>query len=173
MNLHFIRQGRPVLILGRPGTGKTHVSIAYGILAVHAGYTVRHFAVTKLLAELYAGLADNTFERIVSRLARVDLLILDDLRQVTPKPEYAGLLFEVIDARHGKKSTLLSSNLSVNAWGKALGNSTVTPSLVDQLMERAHVINIKRGKSYRTDGPEAPPEHDRPAGLQPEAEESS
>lgn len=173
MNLHFIRQARPVLILGRPGTGKTHMSIAYGILAAHAGYTVRYFAMTKLLAELYAGLADNTVERIVARLARVDFLILDDLRQSNAKPEHAGLLYEVIEARHGRKSTLVSSNLAVSAWGKALGNSTVTPSLVDRLMERAHVINIKRGKSYRTDGPEAPPEHDRPAGLLPETEEAT
>jgi DNA replication protein DnaC len=173
MNLDFVRQARPVLLLGRPGTGKSHIGIAYGHLAALAGYQVRHFAVSRLLSTLYAALADNSVDRLVRRLARVDLLILDDLRQVPPKPEYASLLFDVVDARHGKKATILSSNLSVNAWGKVLGNPSLTASIVDRLMERAHVINIKRGRSYRSDGPDAPPEADRPAGLTAEVEDTA
>lgn len=167
MNLDFIRQARPVLILGKPGTGKTHISVAYAHLACLAGYTVRFYTATRLLGQLYAALADATVDRVVRHLARVDLLIIDDLRHLPPKPEYASLLFEVVDARHGRKSTILSSNLSVDAWGKVLGNPTLTAPLVDRLMERAHVINIKRGRSWRSDGPDAPPENDRPAGLEP------
>jgi len=170
MNLHFVRQGRPLLLLGRPGSGKTHLSIAYGVLAAHAGYSVRFYRASKLLAELYASLADNTADKTIARLARCDLLIIDDLRNLVAKPEYASLLFELVDARHGRKSTILSSNLPVSAWGKALGNPTLTTALVDRLMERAHIINIKRGRSWRADGPEAPPEPDRPAGLLPEAD---
>ena len=165
MGLSFIRQARPVLILGKPGTGKTHLSLAYGHLATLAGFSVRFFPCKKLLTELYASLADSTTDRLVERLARHDLLILDDLRHVPPRPEYASLLADVIEARHQRKSTLLSSNLSVIEWGKALGNPVLTTSLADRLMERAHVINIRRGRSYRTDGPEAPPEQDRPLGL--------
>ena len=173
MTLDFVRQARPVLLLGRPGTGKTHLGIAYGHLAALAGYQVRFFAVSKLLTTLYAALADNTVDRWVRRLSRIDLLLLDDLRPVPPRPEYASLLFEVVDARHGKKATLVSSNLSVNAWGKVLGNPSLTGSLVDRLMERAHVINIRRGRSYRSDGPEAPPEGDRPAGLTCDADDAA
>ena len=61
------------------------------------------------------------------------------LRDVPPRPEHASLLYEVIEARHGKWATIVSSNLSVRAWGKALGNPTLTASLVDRLMQRAHV----------------------------------
>jgi DNA replication protein DnaC len=165
MTLDFVRQGRPVLMLGKPGTGKSHMSLAYGHLAALAGHTVRYYAAAKLLAELYATLADGTTDRLVRRLARVDLLIIDDLRDLPPRPEYASLLYEVVEARHGKRATIVSSNLSVKAWGKTLGNPTLTASLVDRLMERAHVINIKRGRSYRTHGPEAPPEEDRPPEL--------
>ena len=60
---------------------------------------------------------------------------------------------------------MLSSNLSVKEWGKVLGAPALTASMVDRLMERAHIINIKRGKSYRTQGPEAPPQHEQPDAV--------
>jgi DNA replication protein DnaC len=161
--LHFVDQGRPVLLLGRPGTGKTHMSLAFGALAARRGRTVRFSTAQALLNELYASLADGSTERLVARLSRVDLLIIDDLRHIPPRPEYATLLFDVIEARHLKKATMVSSNLSVKQWGTVLGNPALTASLVDRLMERAHVINIRRGRSYRTEGPDASP--DRPTGL--------
>lgn len=167
-SLHFVVQGRPVLLLGRPGTGKTHLALSYGALAAARGYTVRFYKAPDLLAELYASLADGTTESLVARLARVDLLIIDDLRHVPARPEYATLLFDVVESRHLKKSTMVSSNLSVKQWGSVLGNPALTASLVDRLMERAHVINIRRGRSYRTEGPEASP--DRPPELEGEEE---
>jgi DNA replication protein DnaC len=166
MSLDFVRQSRPVLLLGRPGTGKTHLSIAYGHLAALKGCKVAFFACSRLLELLYASLADGSTDKLVRRLAALDLLILDDLRAMVPKAEYASLLYEVIDARHGRRSTMLSSNLSVDAWGKALGDKTLTASIVDRLMERAFVLNIKRGRSYRSEGPEAPPPGDQPEGLE-------
>jgi DNA replication protein DnaC len=166
MSLDFVRQSRPVLLLGRPGTGKTHLSIAYGHLAALKGYKVAFYACSRLLELLYASLADGSTDKLVRRLGALDLLILDDLRTMVPKPEYASLLYEVVDARHGRRSTMLSSNLSVDAWGKALGDKTLTASIVDRLMERAFVLNIKRGRSYRSEGPEAPPPGDQPEGLE-------
>ena len=165
MTLHFIDQGRPLLLLGRPGTGKTHLSIAYGTLAALRGYTVRFYKASRLLEELYASLADDSTGRLIGRLARLDLLIIDDLRHVPVRKEYATLLFDLVEARHLRRSTVVSSNLSVKEWGKVLGNPALTASMVDRLMEGAHVLNIRRGRSYRTEGPEAPPEQDRPAEL--------
>lgn len=170
MSLGFIDQARPVLLLGKQGTGKSHLSIAFGHLAALAGYNVRYFTASKLLALLYASLADGTTDRLVARLAKVHLLIIDDLRDLPPKAEYASLLYDVIDARYRKRSTIVSSNLTVKQWGKALGNPTLTASLVDRLMERGHVINIRRGISYRTHGPEAPSEIDLPDELSAPAE---
>ena len=166
MNLQFIDLGRPVLLLGRPGTGKTHISVSYGVLAAQRGYSVRFYKASVLLADLYATLADGTTERLIARLARLDLLVIDDLRHVPVRPEYATLLFDLVEARHLRKSTLVSSNLSVKAWGTLLGNPALTASMVDRLMERAHVVNIKRGRSYRVEGPEASPE--RPPELEDE-----
>lgn len=172
MNLHFIKQARPVLLLGRPGTGKSHLSTAYGILAATAGYSVRFADVSKLLRALYATLVDGSTDRIIAKYARPDLLILDDIRSMPTKPEYANLLYDLVNARHTKHSTIVSSNLSVKLWGKVLGNASLTVSLVDRLMDRAHVINIKNGRSWRSEGPDAPPEDQRPADLTTESEEN-
>lgn len=173
MNLHFIQQARPILLFGRPGTGKTHLSLAYGHLAALKGYSVRYFPATRLLQDLYACMADSSVDRLISRLSRADLLIIDDLRDIPPRPEYASLLFELVEARHNKHALILSSNLNVAAWGKALGNPTLTAALVDRLMERAHILNIKRGRSYRSEGPEAPPVMERPSALLPASFETS
>jgi DNA replication protein DnaC len=173
MNLQFVRQGRPLLILGKPGTGKTHLSIAYGVLAALAGLHVRFYSAAKLLAELYASLADRTLDALVARLARADLLICDDLRNVAPpREEYASLLFEIVDARYrAHRAMIMSSNLGVRAWSKVLGDAALTTAILDRLMEGAHVLNIKPGISYRTHGPDAPPEATHLPDLTGEDEE--
>lgn len=172
MNLQFVSTGRSVLILGKPGTGKSHLSIAYGVLAAMRGHSVRFYKATKLLAELYATLADNTTDRFVERLARIDLLIIDDLRDPSPiRPEHANLIFDLIEARYRHKATIISSNLAIREWGRVLGNVTLTAAIVDRLMDGAHLINIRKGKSYRSQGPDAPPDYERPAEFFSDDEE--
>lgn len=162
-NMQFIEQGRSVLLLGRPGTGKTHLSIALGTLAAHRGHTVRFYTAPQLLAELFASLADNSTDTLIKRLSRIDLLIVDDLRPLPRKAEYAALFFDLVEARHMKRPMILSSNVSVREWGEILGNPALTAALVDRLMDKAHVINIRKGRSYRAEGPNASP--DRPPDL--------
>jgi len=162
-NLQFIAQGRSILLLGRPGTGKTHLSVAFGTLAAHRGHTVRFYTAPQLLAELFASLADNSTDNLIKRLSRIDLLIVDDLRPLPRKAEYAALFFDLVEARHMKKPMILSSNVSVREWGEILGNPALTAALVDRLMDKAHVINIRKGRSYRAEGPNASP--DRPPEL--------
>lgn len=171
MLLEWVRQGRSLLVLGRHGTGKTHLALAYGHLAALRGFSVRYYDAQKLLDQLYQALADASIERLLTRLSRLDLLIIDDLRDTRCRPEHASLLFDLIDARYQKRSTLLTSNLSVTAWGKALGNATLTAAMVDRLMERAAVLNIRRGRSYRTEGPHAVPVAEQPEDLVRDSQE--
>lgn len=172
MNLQFIEKGRSLLIMGMPGTGKSHISTAYGILAVRRGYSVRFCKATKLLTALYATLADGSTDRFIARLARADLLIIDDLRAVEPRrPEYAALLLELVEARYQRRAMILSSNLGFPEWSNVLGNVALTTAIIDRLMHGATVINIRKGKSYRMDGPEAPPETDRPEGIRNEPDD--
>lgn len=163
-NLQFVARGRCVLILGKPGTGKSHIGTAYGVLAALRGHSVTFYKATKLLTDLYATLADGSTDKFIAKLARVDLLIIDDLRAASPpRTEYANLMFDLIEARYRRKATIVSSNLAISDWGtKVLGNVALTGAIVDRLMDGAHVINIRRGKSYRSEGPEAPPLDQRP-----------
>lgn len=172
MHLGFIKDARPVLMLGKPGTGKTHMATAFGVLACHAGYRVRFVTASRLLKDLYASLADATTESLVAQLAKHDLLIIDELRDLTPiRPEYAPLFFELLSSLYEKKALILSSNLDVKQWGRVLGNPILTTALVDRLMHRAQVINIRKGKSYRSEGPDAPAHDDLPDSLATESSE--
>lgn len=173
MNLEWVKLGWALLILGRHGTGKSHLAIAYGHLAALRGFSVLFFDAQKLLDRLYQALADATIDRLLAQLARVDLLIIDDLRDTRSRPEHASLMFDLIDARHQKRATLVTSNLSVTAWGKALGNPTLVAAMVDRLMEKAAVLNIRRGRSYRTEGPFAVPVAEQPEDLVRETPEST
>lgn len=154
--LRFIDEARPLLMLGKPGTGKTHLATSFGIRACETGYRVRFFKAKELFKALYATLADDTTERVLRRLARVPLLIIDELAYFRGRQEHAYLFFDLLQARYEKGATIVTSNLRLSEWGEVLGDAKLTAALVDRLMHRAHVINIKNGRSYRTEGPEGP-----------------
>ncbi|MFP5501959.1 MAG: IS21-like element helper ATPase IstB [Candidatus Sericytochromatia bacterium] len=171
-NLQFIPKGRCVMVLGKPGTGKSHIAIAYGVLACARDYSVIYYTGVKLLTDLYATLADGSTDKFIAKLARADLLIIDDLRGPSqPRSEYANLMFDLVEARYQRKATILTSNLAIREWGKVLGSAPLTAAIVDRLMEGAHVINIRKGRSYRTEGPDAPPPEERQGLPLPEPED--
>ena len=72
------------------------------------------------------------------------------------RPDHATLFFELICSRYEKKSCIVTSNISMKEWGKSLGDEVLTSAVVDRLLHKAQIINIKNGKSYRSEGPEAP-----------------
>ena len=117
---------------------------------------MRFYKAKDLFKALYATLADDTTERFLGRLTRHPLLIIDELAYFKGKPEHAYLFFDLMQARYEKASTILTSNLRVSEWGDVLGDAKLTAAIVDRLMHRAHVINIKNGRSYRSEGPDGP-----------------
>lgn len=154
--LHFIINRHPLLIIGKTGTGKTHIATALGIKACEAGFRVQFYKLQELLAMLYATLADDTTEETITRLIRLDLLIIDHFNYIRTKNEYPSLLLDLVSACHDTVTLIVTTSISFEEWGDALGNPSITHAVIDRLFHRARVINIQPGRSYRTEGPNAP-----------------
>jgi DNA replication protein DnaC len=132
------------------------LALAFGIRACQAGYRVAFFTAQDLLLRFHAASSHNTAHEIISSIARSHVLILDALGYVRPKPEYANLLFDVVNTCRGRVALIVTSNISFEEWGLTVGNHSIVNAIVDRLLDRACLINIRPGKSYRTEGPLAP-----------------
>lgn len=154
--LNFVANHHPLLILGMTGVGKTHIATALGIEACKAGLSVRFYKFQELMNHLYATLADDTTDEAIAKLARIDLLIIDHIGFIRNKDEYPSLLLDLICACQDRVALIITSGISLEEWGAAFGNNTITNDIVDRLFHHANVINIRPGKSYRTEGPDAP-----------------
>lgn len=151
--LDFVRRKEDLVVTGKSGTGKSHILQAIGLRACQAQMSVRYARCVDLLDDLYAGLADATYQRRLKRWAAPDLLIVDDvgLGQVKKRddePTAAHTLFNLIDRRHGRASTAFSSNIKLSAWGKYLGDATLAVAILDRVNMRAIRLDID-GPSYR------------------------
>jgi len=154
--LDFIEKRQSILILGKTGTGKIHLATAFGIRACEDGYRVAFYHAQELLRQLYSALAYDTTERVISDLIKHDLLILAGLGYIRPKPEFPSLLFDLVNACRKRVSLIITSSISFEEWGQIMGNASITNAIVDRLFDHAALINIKPGRSYRTEGPNAP-----------------
>lgn len=151
--LAFVRRRDDLVITGRSGTGKSHILKAFGLRACEQGLSLRYARCVDLLDDLYAGLADNTYTRRLKAWARPELLIIDDvgLGQVKKRddePTAAHALFNLLDRRHGRVSTAVTSNIALSDWGRYLGDTTVAMAILDRLAMNAIRIDID-GPSYR------------------------
>jgi DNA replication protein DnaC len=151
--LDFVRRRDDLVITGKSGTGKSHLLKAFGLRACEQAISLRYARCVDLLDDLYAGLADNTYASRLKAWARPDLLIIDDvgLGQVKKRddePTAAHTLFNLLDRRHGRLSTAVTSNIALSDWGRYLGDTTVAMAILDRLAMNAIRIDID-GPSYR------------------------
>ncbi|MBT3259124.1 MAG: ATP-binding protein [Deltaproteobacteria bacterium] len=157
IQLDFVQNRQTVLILGKTGTGKTHIASALGIKACEAGYRVLFFRLQNLLSLLYATLADDTTDEVIAGIARAHLLIIDHVDFIRTKHDYPSLLLDLISVCNQRVAMIFTTKISLEQWGEALGNPSVTHAIVDRILHHAKVINIRPGgRSYRTEGPHAP-----------------
>lgn len=151
--LDFVRRRDDLLFTGKSGTGKSHILKAFALRACEQELSVRFARCVDLLDDLHAGLADGTYPRRLKAWARPDLLVIDDvglgqLRKRDDEPTAAHALFNLLDRRHGKLSTAITSNIRLKDWGRYLGDPTITSAILDRLAMHAIRVNID-GPSYR------------------------
>jgi DNA replication protein DnaC len=151
--LDFVRRKDDLVITGKAGTGKSHILQAIVLCACREQLRVRYARCVDLLDDLYAGLADGTYAKRLRAWATVDLLVIDDvglgqIKKHQDEPTAAHTLYDLIDRRHAKTSTALTSNISFTAWGKYLGDVHLAVATLDRLAMNAIRIDID-GPSYR------------------------
>jgi DNA replication protein DnaC len=147
-SMDFIRSHQNLIINGKTGSGKTFLSEAIGIRAIHEGFTVYCIRASTLLEEIKLSRIDGNYTNLVKRFARYKLLILDDFGVSPISADDATNLFEIIEARNQLSSTIITSQLPVKDWYGYLQNNTVADAILDRVVHSSHRINLK-GDSLR------------------------
>jgi len=144
----FIDRRENVLFVGNPGTGKTHLGIALSAAACAKGYRVRFYRVTELVTQLIEARDEHVLLGLRGRLAKLDLLVLDEFGYVPASKTGAELLFDVISTAYERTSLMVTTNLPFDHWTEVLGSERLTGATLDRLTHRCHIIET-RGESYR------------------------
>lgn len=136
----WIRQAEPVLFLGEPGTGKSHLATALGEAAIRQGYRVKFTSAAALVTELVEAQDAQTLGRTIRRYGRVDVLIIDELAYIPLARSDAELLFRVLGERNELRPIVITTNLPFSEWTAMFPDPRLCRALVDRLVHRAHII---------------------------------
>ncbi|OPX99908.1 MAG: transposase [Syntrophorhabdus sp. PtaB.Bin006] len=144
----WIRKRQNVIVVGPTGTGKTYLSCALAQRACREGISAFYLRTPALYRTLAMARADGSYARVLGKLSRVSLLVLDDLGLSALSDQERRDLLEVIEDRHGGASTIITSQLPVEHWHEVIGDPTIADALLDRLVHNAHRVTLK-GESMR------------------------
>jgi DNA replication protein DnaC len=147
-SLEWIRARENLCLVGPAGTGKSHVLVAVGVAAVHAGHKVRYFTAADLTEALYRGMADNSVGRVIENLLRNDLILVDEVGFAPLDDTGAQLLFRFVSAAYERRALGVASHWPFDQWGRFLPEHTTAVSLLDRLLHHASIV-VTDGESYR------------------------
>jgi DNA replication protein DnaC len=144
----FVREKRDALLLGPPGTGKSHLVQGVGLAAIRAGFTVYYRSIFDVVRDFLHDEAMDGHERVLQKYLKPDLLIIDDMGMKQLPKRSGEYLFEVVMRRHELRSTMMTSNRPLEEWGKLIGDVPAATAILDRFLHRAEVLQLT-GRSYR------------------------
>ena len=146
--LEFIPKAENIVWIGPTGVGKTGLASGLLLKALENGYRGQFIRAQDLFDEMYASLADRSTRQLLKRLARLDVLLIDELGYLNLKPEQSNIFFKLMEERYHRRSTIITTNLEYDEWPNFLGNRAMVEALLSRLRHYCHTVHIK-GPSLR------------------------
>ena len=144
----FIKRAENIIITGSTGIGKSYLASAIGYQACSSGYRVAYHHCNKLYGKLKMAKADGSYMKELARIEKQHILILDDFGLQPLDAPSRNMLMEIIEDRHGKVSTIITSQVPISMWHEVIGEQTIADAILDRIVHDAHRIDMK-GESLR------------------------
>jgi DNA replication protein DnaC len=146
--LDFIPKAENIVFIGKTGVGKTGLACGILLKALENGYRGQFIRAQDLFDEMYASLADRSSRRLLNRLVKLDVLVIDEMGYLNVKPEQANIFFKLMEERYRRRPTLITTNLSYDEWPNFLGNPQMVDALLGRLRHYCFTVSIN-GPSLR------------------------
>jgi len=151
----WVRRHQVVLLLGPTGVGKTYIACALGHAACRHGLSTRYYRISRLLGDLALAHADGSYPKLLARLSRTDLLILDDWGLAPLGDAERRDLLDILEDRYGRCATLLTSQLPTEHWHEYIASPTLADAILDRLVHGAHKVVMKGGSMRKREAAKA------------------